>query len=503
MRRTIHLLGRPWVEGAPGGYQVRSRKSWALLAYLLLSERPPSRSQLAGLLFSQADDPLAALRWVLSEVRRALGGDIAVEGDPVVRRLPPDAVVDVDVIVRSSWEEAVLLPGLGSELLEGLRVDGAPVFESWLLSVQRRVAADSEAILHEAAVASMSRGAFRDAIGFGVRLIEMTPLEENHHALLIRLYRMAGDDAAARRQFATCTKPLEQELDVLPGAAVRAALRESHADPEASTDVGSINAMLEVGRATVSAGAIETGADVLRNAVRLADRAGRPDLRVRSRLVLAEALIHSLGGLDEEGMASLQAADHIALAHGDRGSVAEARAELGYVDFLRARYDRAEVWLTQALEFADGAALITAKATTYLGSVQSDQGRYRAALSSLEEATRISRSAGDLRRTAYALSMLGRVHLLCGDLDAAARHLDEAVAVSERDHWLSFLPWPQAMRRGRAGAGRPGGRSQAAEAVLRPGLPARRPLLGGNGRPRPGPGRGRCGRPGAGLRDPG
>ena len=50
MRHTIRLLGRPEVSGPGGAYQFRSRKSWALLAYLLRSEHPPTRSQLAGLL---------------------------------------------------------------------------------------------------------------------------------------------------------------------------------------------------------------------------------------------------------------------------------------------------------------------------------------------------------------------------------------------------------------------------------------------------------------------
>ena len=55
----IRLLGRPTVErnGEPVP-PPRGRKAWALLAYLLLAERPPSRRHLAELLFSEADDPL-------------------------------------------------------------------------------------------------------------------------------------------------------------------------------------------------------------------------------------------------------------------------------------------------------------------------------------------------------------------------------------------------------------------------------------------------------------
>jgi DNA-binding SARP family transcriptional activator len=446
MSHVVHLLGRPHVEGRPGGYQVRSRKSWALLAYLVLSDRPPTRSQLASLLFDGADDPLAALRWGLAEVRRVLGDGAVVEGDPVLLRLPPGTLVDVTTVLSGSWSDAVRLPGLGSELLEGHPWRGAATFESWLLSEQRRVMAASEEILHEAALAAMSVGSLDEAIAYAVRLVAMTPLEENHHALLIRLYRLSGDDTAAEQQLATCTGLLERELGVRPGPVVRAALRETRRDPDLPPDRPSVEAVLEAGRAAVSAGAIETGADSLRTAVRGADNVDDPRLQVSSRLVLAEALVHSLGGLDEEGMAALQGADDIALAHGDRASVAEARSELGYVDFLRGRYDRALVWLSQALEYADGAEAITAKATTYIGSVESDRARYPEALAHLEESARLASSVGDLRRGAYATSMIGRVHLLRGELDLAAQRLDESLDLVEQDHWLFFAPWPQALR---------------------------------------------------------
>jgi hypothetical protein len=49
--------------------------------------------------------------------------------------------------------------------------------------------------------------------------------------------------------------------------------------------------------------------------------------------------------------------------------------------------------------------------------------------------------------------MLGRVDLLRGDVDAAADRLDASVALAERNHWLAFLPWPQALR-GEAQLGR-------------------------------------------------
>ena len=48
----------------------------------------------------------------------------------------------------------------------------------------------------------------------------MSPLDENHQALLIRLYRLAGDDTAAAKQYRAVTELFERELGVPPGIAV-------------------------------------------------------------------------------------------------------------------------------------------------------------------------------------------------------------------------------------------------------------------------------------------
>ncbi len=501
---TVQLLGRPQLVTAEGtGYRFRSRKSWALLAYLVLSERPPTRSRMASLLFGEADDPIRALRWSLSEIRSGLGDRGVVDGDPVVLRLAPGTVVDVDVLRNGTWSQAVELAGLGADLLDGVAVPNAPAFATWLLSEQRHLAAATEAVLHEAALGSMSRGELDAAVRYAVRAAAMSPLDENHQALVIRLYRLIGDDAAAERQYAACRELFERELGVPPGEAVEAARREMRQAPGA-VDEHTLEALVEAGAAAVAAGAREAGVQSLRTAARLAGEDRPPALRVASRLVLAEALIHALGGLDEEGVAALAEADEIALRHGLAGAVAEARCELGYVDFLRARYDRARRWLIDALARAGQASAVAAKATTYLGTVESDRGDYAAAVPRLSRAVTLSRAVGDPRREAFALSMIGRVDLLRGDLDAAAGRLDASIALAASQGWLALLPWPQALlRRGPAGQGRRRRRRPDPRAGVRPCLPARRPLLGGHLRTRAGA-RGRGGRrQRRGLPDPG
>jgi hypothetical protein len=133
MALVIELLGQPRVlQHGVAIAPPRGRKSWALLAYVLLAERPPTRGRLAELLFPDADDPFGALRWSLAELRRLLGAGCAVTGDPVVLSLPSTAAVDVLMLRDGRWEDVVDLPGLGDELLAGISSVGSAAFEIWL-----------------------------------------------------------------------------------------------------------------------------------------------------------------------------------------------------------------------------------------------------------------------------------------------------------------------------------------------------------------------------------
>src|SRR3712207_2378117 len=104
----IGLLGAPRIE-ADGSQRPppRGRKPWALLAYLAVTGRPHDRERLAQLLFGQADDPMAALRWNLAELRRLLGAPGAFRGRQVALEIEPTTVVDVHVLTSGSWTEAV------------------------------------------------------------------------------------------------------------------------------------------------------------------------------------------------------------------------------------------------------------------------------------------------------------------------------------------------------------------------------------------------------------
>ena len=450
---AIHLLGVPRVER--GGQSLpppRGHKVWGLLAYLLLGGGTASRRHLADLLFEDADDPLAALRWNLSELRRLLG-DAGPRGGAPVLALAPAAFVDVRVVSGGTWAEALRVPGLDRELLEGMSFASSPPFEVWLAAERRHLQAGAEAILREAAQARLAAGSASEAADLAGRLVRRNPLDENDQALLVRSLAAAGDGIGAARQAAACTALFTRELGVRPGPALDAALHAATAALHAATAApvarpvtgrAAAMAQLEAGEAAIGAGVLEAGLQCLRHAIVEADTAGDPALRARARVALGGALVHAARGRDEEGASALHQALHIG-QHSAPPAAAAACRELGYVEFLRGRYQRTLVWLQRAAGLAGGDRAERARIATVLGSALSDTAHYAAALGALHDAETLAQEAGDARQLAYVLAMRGRALLLRSDFDAAADALDRSLELAQQG-WAAFVPWPLALR---------------------------------------------------------
>ncbi|MEV6986388.1 BTAD domain-containing putative transcriptional regulator [Sphaerisporangium sp. NPDC051017] len=258
---TIRLLGPPAIfrDGRPVR-PPRGRKAWALLSYLLLAERPPSRKRLAELLFGDANDPLGALRWTLAELRRAFGLPDMLNGDPLVTTLDEDVVVDVRRLTDKHTAPAALL-GLGGELLEGVSLASSPEFESWLLVERHRVSATLEARLRHAAVALLAAGLPREAIAYASRAVACNPLDEGNHELLVRTLAAAGNRTAALRQITVCQDILRRELGIEVSAALREMATAIPGSPRGLPLGGraAASAQLEAGSAAIVAGAVDVG----------------------------------------------------------------------------------------------------------------------------------------------------------------------------------------------------------------------------------------------------
>ena len=448
MSLAIHLLGTPSIE--QDGVQrppPRGHKPWALLALLLLSDAPLSRERLAGLLFSDAGDPLGSLRWNLAELRRLLGPGVPLEGDPVQPELPADTQIDVRTLVSGTWVEALRIPGLGRELLEGIRPAADAAFEAWLLAERRRYAGDASAMLREAAVARLAASDARGAVELATRLVALDEYDEEAHALLIRAHVADGNLAEARRYLTATLDRLRRDLGVEPSATLVRAADPVTGSLTSRPGVGTratAGSLIAAGEAAIAAGAIEAGLDTLRRAVTDAQDSGDHALAARALVALGESYIHGGRGRDGEGATALHAALTVAEEIGAGGLVSEACRELGYVEMLRGRYDRAEAWLKRAIDAAPDRGL-RAAALGVSGSVVNDRGRTGEAIRLLTQSAAEAATLGKPRLTAWAHTFMGRSHLLREELREARAALDLAMEAVRAAGWMTFIPFPQSL----------------------------------------------------------
>lgn len=469
MALSIHLLGTPSVEhdGHPAP-RARGRKLWTLLAYLVLADHPPSRRRLAELLFADADDPLGALRWNLAQLRRMLGEQQALGGDPVALALSDADVVDVRVLMRGSWRDALALPGLGRELLDGMDGPASPAFDAWLLIQRRHLQAATEAVLREGVLATLAVGDAAGAAALAARLVEQNPLDEGYQELFVRSLAAAGDRQAAARQLEAATELLVRELGVHPGPALLAAADPPFGDgrPAPAAAPATVAVQIEAGAAAAAAGAFEAAVARLRGAVATATRAGHAGLQARALTVLGSTLVHAARGRDEEGAGALHSA--LALISDREPLALTARRELAWIEMLRGRYDRSLRWIDGTHEpdgvnadpgvadGADGDPISTADTidpgdvaepawvAAVRGICLTDIGQLRSAREELERAVVLAHDVGAERAECFALAFLGRARLLAGDLAPARTALQPSLDLARRLAWASFLPLPEA-----------------------------------------------------------
>lgn len=442
----LTLLGVPRVEhGGKPTDPPKGKKAWGLLAYLLLSQGPHTRAHVAALLFANADDPLGALRWNLAQLRRTLALPESLRGAQLDLTVAPDALFDVHVLLSGSWSEAVRLPTLGRDLLEGMDFSSDPAFEMWLMLERERVRSVTRGVLREAAAACLGTGRPELAADLASRAIAIDPFDEAGHEMLIRAFVAAGLRDEAADALERCTKLFRKELGCEPGAAIKEALIEIRPRTRPVLGVTSARAQLELGRSAIKAGAVDTGIDSLRTAVGAAEGSADEVLLAESLLALASALIHSVRGRDGEASTLLHHALELAERNDLSRFAAECRRELGYVEMLVGSYDRALTYLEAAADATDLDPVGRAWALAYEAVCYSDMGRYPAAIGCLHGCLALGDEPGMGNPKAYALCLRGRIQMLRGELAEARDTLERSIALAAECGWTVLLPWPQAL----------------------------------------------------------
>ncbi|MFC6287962.1 tetratricopeptide repeat protein [Nocardioides sp. GCM10027113] len=437
----IRLIGSPQVTDDDGVVvPVRGHQPWALLARVLLAERPVTRRELAAELFPETVDPLGSVRWCLAAVRRALGAPDFLTGDPLRADLPDGVTADVRDLAEGRLE-----PTAVGELLEGVDARGSVELDLWLLVQRQRVASRVDALLRREVMVAAARSDVDRALALAEVAARRRPLDEGTQILLVAGLRQAGRHEAAATAVDEIEARFVAELGAPPSPALRSAVRpDVAAAPPGVPPRARAVTLLEAGEAALAAGAVDAGLESLRQAVRLAEECGDDRVLGTSLRALGAALVHAVRSHDDKGALLLERAAAVALDADDPGTAASAHRELAYVDALAGRRPAAQEHLGRAESLADDPDLLAAVRSVRAFNL-TDWGRHDAALDEWEQALDLARSTGNRRRLAWALGLGGWGRLRAGRPDDARPWLRECLDVVREAGWVSFRPWPQAV----------------------------------------------------------
>lgn len=445
MTLRVRLIGPPEIESGGAGRPLAGHKPWALLAYLLLASRPPTRRELAERLWPDANDPLAALRWALLQVRRALepdGGIVERDGRLVVE-LPAGALVDAHAVLSRALAPADAASLGNGELLEGLAFEDAPDFDEWLQLERQRVASALREALRWAAT-MLARSSPDDALTLAERALVLDPLCDPLHELVVDIHVGRGDRTAAERHLARAERRYRAELGQPAPDTIRRPLdRAGSAATPRVAPVVTAKALVRSAQARMDSGDYDAAVIAARRAAAEAAPAGDPAVEASALATLATILIHSVRGRDRESLGLLARAFQLATETGDLALASEIARETGYVAFLAADYGSAEQSFHRAIDLATRAEdpIQLGKALTFLGASQTDRGDLEAADSTLQQALAALDAAGERRFRAFTLSFVARLRLR-QQRDADALGLArEALGAARATGWHGLAPW--------------------------------------------------------------
>ncbi len=231
MQIDMRLFGYPEIRLDGQTVHLPLRKAMAVLTYLAEARAPVARDVLAALLWPDAEGEAARarLRRTLHRIRETLGVEI-ITADRTALRLNPAAGLHLDT---QRFEEACSTGDFeaasklyGADFLAGFSIEDCPEFEEWAFFQREALRSRLFHALERLIEMRNHAGAHRDAILHATRFAALDPLSETAHRHLIRSHMLAGDSAAAKREYENCARLLLKELDVLPDPATEALLNQ-------------------------------------------------------------------------------------------------------------------------------------------------------------------------------------------------------------------------------------------------------------------------------------
>jgi DNA-binding SARP family transcriptional activator len=207
-----------------------SKKTRALLAYLVLTGAPQLREHLCDLLWQGPDDPRGALRWSLTKLRGTLG-EKSIVADRQRAAFVGEAAACDALAARADLSPGVdatatdvlerVAASFRGELLEGLDLADCFRWHEWCVSQRESLRTLRVSVL--AALVARHADRTETALAYARQRLAIDPIAEGAHVDVVRLLTGLGRNREANEQVEACRRILAEELGTKPSSALLAA----------------------------------------------------------------------------------------------------------------------------------------------------------------------------------------------------------------------------------------------------------------------------------------
>lgn len=232
---TLNLMGD--LEVIKSGDVVKlppSKKTRALLGYLVLAERPVSRERLCELFWELPDDPRGSLRWSLSKLRRLLASErnchilseksrVAFNAEGInVDVLDLRKICSGDLFGKPVPELESLAKRYRGHLFEGLDLLNLHEFSTWCAAERESVLLSQCKLLRHLIERDDCHDTAR--LAHATSLVSLNPYSEDDRALLVDLLIQQQRFDEAEQQYRQGNRML-QEVAAAPNGKLLAAFK--------------------------------------------------------------------------------------------------------------------------------------------------------------------------------------------------------------------------------------------------------------------------------------
>ncbi len=239
-RLKISLLGSPRIEIDGAAPRLQTRKSLALLIYLVYTRESHRRDSLVNLLWPESGQVKgrAQLRGAVYSLRTALGRNwLEADRETLALAFEDDVWVDANRFqnlisqcrshghrIEQVCSECLAPLSEAADLyrgdfLEGFSLKDSANFDNWQLSQSYSLRSDAEFVFDRLIQCLSTGNNYGQAIRYAQRWLELDHANEKFHRQLMELYARSGQRTAALRQYEECEQRLSRELGVEPDTA--------------------------------------------------------------------------------------------------------------------------------------------------------------------------------------------------------------------------------------------------------------------------------------------